>query len=127
MAPRTGKREPTVEELKRLLQDHRIEFVGPVPPREWPTEYEHLFRTIRDIRNCVAEEYGQNTTGSRSFFAADQHDRVRQIRHAAARLRQNVSYSESTWRELVETIVVDRFKKEVLWSVSLWWNIVRWV
>jgi hypothetical protein len=114
MPPR--KKEASTAELRKLAQDHDIEFLGPVPPREWPSQYKHLFEKIREIRGSLFDTYGPQSRTHRSFVAS-QRDTVRLIRREAIKLRQNISYNESTWRELVESIVVERFKKEVLWSV----------
>lgn len=116
MPPR--KTKPDKELLKRLVDDYSISFEGPVPPKQWPIRYSHLFQVIRDISANRYDEYIKRTDIDPKAVRK-QKSRVRDLRIRASSLRTDYGIEEGTWRGLIETLVMGRFDQEVVWSVLL--------
>lgn len=108
----------TKEQLKRLVDDYNIKFEGPVPPKQWPTKYSHLFQVIRDIWANRYDDYKDRTDLDQKTIRK-QKARVRDLRTNASRLRTDFAINENTWRDLIEKPVIGRFDQEVVWSVLL--------
>lgn len=106
------------EHWKRHIDDYSINFEGPVPPKQWPTQYSHLFQVIRDIWANRYDEYIKRTDIDRKSVRKLQ-KRVRDLRTKASSLRADFGINEETWRSLMETPVMGRFDQEIVWSVLL--------
>ena len=105
-------------ELKALADDYDIVFEGPVPSKQWPLQYGHLFHTIRNIwANRYDTHIGRADIDRKTL--RKEKNRVRELRVKANSLRKDVSNSEDTWRSLIEHYVMARFDQEVVWSVIL--------
>jgi hypothetical protein len=106
------------ELLKSLVDDYSINFEGPVPPRQWPTQYSHLFQVIRNIWANRYDKYIIRTDIDQKTVRK-QKARVRDLRTRATSLRKDFGINEDTWRGLIETPVMGRFDQEIVWSVLL--------
>jgi DNA-binding winged helix-turn-helix (wHTH) protein len=118
------KTKPTKEQLKGLVDEYNIKFEGPVPPKLWPSQYNHLFHVIRDIWANRYDDYVKRTDISQKTIRG-QRARVRDLRTNASRLRTDFGINEETWRASIETLVFRRFDQEIVWSVLLiFWKVV---
>lgn len=106
------------EQLKRLVDDYGINFEGPLPARQWPIQYSHLFQVIRNIWATRYDEYIIRTDIDQKTVRK-QKARVRDLRTRATSLRKDFGINEDTWRGLIETPVMERFDQEIVWSVLL--------
>lgn len=97
-----------------LLHDYGMQFVGPLPPTKWPEPYKHHFEKIREIGKSLFDSYEANSTMSKKGVL-EQISRVDDICREARELRQSDSYNEATWRDMVEHIAVERFRRQVNW------------
>lgn len=113
MPPR--KTKLSKEQLKRLVDDYSINFEGPVPPKQWPAQYSHLFQVVRDIWANRYDEYIKRTDIDQKTVR-NQKSRVRDLRTKASSLRTDFGINEDTWRGLIETPVMARFDQEIVWS-----------
>jgi hypothetical protein len=112
------------EQLKGLVDEYDINFEGPVPPRQWPTQYSHLFQVIRNIWANRYDKYITRTDIDQKTIRK-QIARVRDLRTRATSLRMDFGINEDTWRSLIENPVMGRFDQEIVWSVLLiFWEIV---
>lgn len=102
------------EQSLSLIHQHKIEFKGCVPPREWPARYQHHFRKIREISGNRCEDYGLEETGERRFIG-EQKQRARELARSSYTLRDEIKTNESSWREL-ESSIFYRFDGDVVWS-----------
>lgn len=112
MPPKKAK--PTKEQLKGLVDEYNIKFEGPVPPKLWPSQYNHLFHVIRDIWVNRYDDYIQRTDISQKTVRGLR-ARVRDLRTNASRLRTDFGINEETWRASIETLVFRRFDQEIVW------------
>jgi hypothetical protein len=111
MAPR--KEKGPKERLRDLIDEYDINFEGPVLEKNWPEQYRHHFRIIRQIWATRYEEYTQRRDiDPRKMIK--QRARVRDLRNKAYSLRKNIRINEATWRE-VEKLVFKRFDEEIIW------------
>jgi len=104
------------EQSLSFIDEHKIEFKGCVPPRQWPARYEHHFRKIREISGNRYEDYGLEGTGDR-LFIKEQKQRASDLCRRSYNLRDEIKTNESTWREL-ENSVFYRFEGDIIWSVD---------
>jgi hypothetical protein len=112
------KEKVSKERYRTLIAQHNIVFEGPAPPQDWPTPYEHHFSAIRSIWACRYDEYKKKKDISR-VTRRKQKERVNALREKAYELRKDVNINEATWRDSVETFVIERFENSTIWSVFL--------
>jgi len=103
----------TKERLRDLIDECHINFEGPVPQKQWPDQYRHLFSVIRKICATRYDEYVQRQDSDPSTIRS-QRARVWDLRKKASGLRKDRSINEATWRE-VEMSVFGRFGEQVIW------------
>lgn len=111
-----GTRPPTLpvsERLRSWISKYNIIFEGPLPSRNWPHQYEDIFRSIRDIDRIRFEEYTPN--GDRGLLTVSEMKarvvNINKIAYICRRARAN----ESTWRLKMEHWILWRFDAEVAW------------
>ena len=111
MPPR--KKKPTKEEFYQLTRDYNIRFEGPVPPRDWPGQYKHLFYTVRKIDTIRYDDY---KTNSRILKERREKFRVRvnTLRQKAYTFLNDVKTNETTWRDL-ERPIFEIFEEHGVW------------
>lgn len=100
-------------DLRHLIWKHGIRFKGPVSPKAWPEEHKTQFRTIRNINFIQYEGYITDKTlpkGQREALRK----KVRCLTRKANELLGDGGTTESTWRELEQTILA-RFDDNVIW------------
>lgn len=114
MPPKKAKL--TKEHLKGLVNECNIKFEGPVPPRQWPSQYSYLFHVIRDIWANRYDDYKERIDIDQKTIRK-QRNRVRDLCTNASRLRTDFRTNEDTWRALIEPLVFRRFDQEIVWSV----------
>ena len=114
-----GRKKESCSEaqLRDYIKQHEINFEGPVLHKRWPDQHKHLFHVIQEIGTNQYDRYIQRS-GVDKRALRRQKDRVKALRTQAYILRQGLAINESTWRHLTETLVIERFNKDILWSVS---------
>ena len=105
------------EELLALIKDHNIHFDGPVPPRQWPSQYRHHFQVIHEIGRVRYAEYKLDKKVPRGRVK-DFRNRVYSLREKAYHFLDNPSLNETTWRDL-EQPILKRFDERVIWYVMV--------
>ncbi|KAH8592079.1 hypothetical protein B0O99DRAFT_689861 [Bisporella sp. PMI_857] len=103
----------TPEKLMQHLENHDIQFEGPIPPRKWPDRYAPLFQVIRKIWAIRYDEYIKRTDIEQKTVHR-QRRRVRAIISKTAKFRRNIGSLEETWRDSAEKIVAEVFDEEAI-------------
>ena len=107
------KEKLSKEELRQLIRKHGIRLEGPVPPKDWPKEHEHHFRTIRHIESIRYDDYKINHQIPKER-RVDFQERANNLREKAYDLLDDEKVNESTWRDL-EVTILKRFDESVIW------------
>ncbi|KAF4633227.1 hypothetical protein G7Y89_g4891 [Cudoniella acicularis] len=105
MAPK--KANLPKEQLQKLVADYNLKFEGPVPPKQWPTQYSHLFQVIRNIWANRYDDYIIRTDTDQKTVRR-QKARVRDLRTNVSRLRTDFGINEDIWRDSIEKPVIGR-------------------
>ncbi|KAH7385875.1 hypothetical protein BKA66DRAFT_548583 [Pyrenochaeta sp. MPI-SDFR-AT-0127] len=106
MPPRKDKLSKV--EFRELIRNHGIRFEGPLPPKNWPDEYQNHFHAIRYIGHIQYEDYMVDhrvPKGQRRIFK----ERINYLRKRSYELLDDAKANEATWREL-EQPILKRFK-----------------
>jgi len=104
-------------EFRSLVRQHGIRFKGPVPPRDWPPEYQPHFQIIRSIDTIRYDDYRTNKLIPRQR-KEEFRNRVRILRAKTYDFLDDAAVNESTWREL-EQLIFKRFDDRVIWYTYL--------
>jgi hypothetical protein len=108
-----GESTLTPEQYRSLIEEYGIRFDGPIPSKDWPTQYVDIFRPIHDIKSLKYEEYSPNERRA-MITVAEIKDRVARLNRIAYTCRMHQE-NEATWRGLAEPDIVSRFATEVTW------------
>ena len=104
------------EELRRLMKNHRICFMGPVTQDQWPSAYRPLFANIQRLGQLLYEEYTR-TRQDRAVYepwGADVLERAARVVAKAERCRSE-RRNKAGWRLALEGEILNRFTVEVAW------------
>lgn len=116
--PNEQVRVESTQHERRFMKEFNIEFVGPVPPSEWPAAYERRFAPVRKIGRYYFEDLDK--------VSMDEDDKMPKVPSSIVQqrvfeLRQSFFLSsddpvnEDTLRGNSEHLVFSRFKDEVKW------------
>ncbi|ORY16549.1 hypothetical protein BCR34DRAFT_556823 [Clohesyomyces aquaticus] len=102
------------ETLQALLEQHRIDFEGPVAPHKWKQQDDH-FHVIRKISKIRYDDYKsrRNSGKINKQWWINQQRRVKDLAERAKRLRNGAGVNEATWRD-IENLVIARFENWVI-------------
>jgi len=114
LIPMSPRREDE-ERLRGKISRADIVFEGPVPPLRWPSEQKRVFHVIRDIS---ANRFGGHADHLSWNERRARKKRVQELVAKAYDLRAELGMNEDTWRSPIESIMFERFDKEIVWQVS---------
>lgn len=106
-------RKLSAEQIRDLIQQYNISFVGPVPPSSWPTQHIDVFQQIRNISQERYEKYGPKEQKG-ILEVEETKKRVRRLNNIAYDCRTQ-RLNEAGWRLNTEPEVFFRFGTEVVW------------
>ena len=100
---------------RRLIQEQKIDFDGPIPARVWPERYAAFFERVGVIGSKKWENYGNDPSERQRLPSADQvKQRARKLVTLAYRCRKEGT-NEEKWRMDLEPVVLAQFDAEVAW------------
>ncbi|KAF2647602.1 hypothetical protein K491DRAFT_763598 [Lophiostoma macrostomum CBS 122681] len=106
MAP--PKKKLSHEQYRSLVDSYDIQFLGPVPPRDWPREHNRLFEVIRKIGTLRYEDFFKERRNDNPTVLETVRDTVRKLRARAFEIRKDTGINEAEWRDKVEHLVLGR-------------------
>lgn len=102
-----------------LFRIYRIQFDGPIPETQWPSNHRRTFHNIKKIKNIEFQRYEESIRADSELHPwRDQiRRRAERIAIRATRCRESRK-NETDWRLSVESEVLVRFTVEVAWYVD---------
>lgn len=100
-------------ELRTQIEKSHIQFLGPIQPRKWPSQYRYIFQPIRDIERLRYDEYCESNSideGPLQRMKA----RVSSLVKEASQCRQR-RVNEAMWRAKTEPEILRAFTAQVVW------------
>lgn len=106
----------TYENIRQLMEKHRIYFDGPVPQVHWPSVHRLTFTKIQHLGQTKHDDFRQRREQRAVNDPRGAHIIRRTARIVAKATRcRSESRNEAGWRLLLESEIFARFDYEISW------------